>query len=84
MAKPKDVPDPQDVQDVMREEKSRGRRPVDTDKLRERRRIVQSYRRLLRINRKEDFVEAILSLGIKPGSEAFDEFLQTWDDVRRF
>jgi len=84
MGKTKDDPDPQDIQDVMREEKSRGRRPVDTDALRERQKLSHHYKRLLRINRREDFIEAIRDLGIQPGSELFDEFLRTWNDVRRF
>lgn len=84
MPTPKDPPDSQDVQDVIREEESRGRRPVDTEELRTRQALKQKYRRLLQINRREDFVEAILALGIEPGSEEFDEFLQAWNAARRF
>lgn len=88
MAKPKGVPDPEDIQDVVREEESRGRRPgkrpIDTDILRGRRRRLQDLRKLLRRNRKEDFVEAMRDLGLEPGSAAFEDALQIWKDYRRF
>ena len=89
MGKPKkDIPDPEGVQDVMREEKSRGRRPgspVDTDILRGRKRRLQDLRKLLRINRKEDFVEAIRDdLGLEPNSPLFEDAIHVWEKCRRF
>ena len=83
MANPKNLPDPQDIQDVVREERSRGRRPIDSDALRRRRVLLKDFRELLRIDRRGDFEEAILDLGIERGSPLFEDAVQIWDETRR-
>jgi len=83
MANPKDVPDAEDVQDVMREEKSRGRRPIDTDVLSQREMLRRDFRKLLRIERRGDFEDAILALGLKRGSPPFETALRIWNESRR-
>ena len=83
MSKPKDAPDPEDLQDVIREEESRGRRPIDTDAVRRRKVLLKDFRELLRMDRREDFEEAILDLGIERGSPSFEGAFQIWNETRR-
>lgn len=73
-----------DLEDVMREEKSRGRRPIDTEELRVRQRLLKDLRRLLRVDKKQDFVNAMRVLGLEPGSPLFEDALRIWRDVRKF
>lgn len=84
MAKRK-VPDPEGVEDVMREEKSRGRRrsPVNTDILRGRQRRLQDLRKWLRRDRREDFAEAIRDLGIEPDSPEYQNALRIYDEYHK-
>ncbi len=80
MGKPKkDVPDPEDVHDIIQEEQSRGRRPIDTDARRRRAMLRRDFRELLRIDRRVDFEEAILDLGIERGSQLFEDAVQVWN-----
>lgn len=67
-----------DVQDVMREERGRGRRPVDTDALRERSERLETCRELLQYGNEADVVEAMRGLGVEPGSKAMRDALQIW------
>jgi len=80
-------PDPEAVQDVMREEKSRGRRPgspIDTDILRGRQRRLQDLRKWLRRNRREDFAEAIRDhLGIEPDSPEYQNALRIYEEYHK-
>jgi hypothetical protein len=80
----KDPPDPEGVEDVMREEKSRGRRPVDTDILRGRQRRLQDLRKWLRRDRAEDFAEAIRDLGIEPDSQEYQDALRIYEEYHKF
>ncbi len=84
MRDPKDVPDPQDIQDVILEEKSRGRRKIDTDKLRERR----DLERLLQINNLGEFLsamrESLRAYGKEPDPELLDAAAEIWKSMRRF
>ena len=72
-----------DVEDVIREEVSRGRRPVDTDALRERQELRARCRELLQYGTEQDVREAMLALGLKDGSPQFLEALRIWRSYRR-
>ena len=87
MAKAKNVPDPDDVRDVLQEEESRGRRPIDTDEQRRRALFRQDLRRLLQIDRRQEFVAAfekvMLDRGIERDSTLRDFAVQLWEQSHR-
>lgn len=87
MAKPKGVPDPDDVRDVVREEESRGRRPIDTDEQRRRALFRQDLRRLFQIDRRQEFVaaleEVMLDREIELDSPLRDFAVQLWEQSHR-
>jgi hypothetical protein len=70
----------QDIEDVMREEGSRGkrRRKVDTTTAEQQARIRTKMLEAIRHGDESLFVEAILDLGHAPGSPEYDEYLKKW------
>ncbi len=70
--------DPNDLSDVIREEKSRGRRPIDTQAEREHQLLVKGYLKLLSERNKQKFLRAIRSLGLQDGSPEFQQAVQAW------
>ena len=77
--------DEKDLNDVMRAEKSRGRRrPVDLLSLEEVRDARNLCRDLLRPEATEaDFEEVMRALGIQPGTERYRAALRAWRAVKR-
>jgi len=77
--------DPREIQDVLREEMSRGktRRPIDTEARKERERLKRDYLRLILEGDEEAFVNALRALGLQAGSKEFEKHLKAWRDVRR-
>lgn len=68
-----------DVDDVMREEKGRGKRRVDTKALRLRQERLKALREALINSRTErEFVEAIRELGYDDDPEKLREALKIW------
>ena len=67
-----------DVRDVIREEKSRGRRPVDTDALRDYQEKLAKCRELLQYGNESDLRDAIRALGLEDGSPEFVEAIRIW------
>lgn len=68
-----------DLQDVMKEEKSRGKRRVDTKALQLRQERLKILREALTNSRTErEFVEAIRELGIADDPEKLREALKIW------
>jgi hypothetical protein len=72
----------QDVQDVLKEEGRRGRRPTDLQGQRAYREQLAKMRRLLEISTEQEFVNAMLAYGMVEGSEEFLVSLQTWREYR--
>ena len=72
-----------DLEDVMREEKSRGRRPIDTAARRERAALRRSFHELLEVGDERDFIKAIKALGLREGSPRFLDALRVWREYRR-
>lgn len=72
-----------DLDDVMIEEQSRGRRPVDMKTRRERQRLRGELRRLLEAGDERGFMEAMRSVGLEDGSPEFLEALRVWREFRR-
>jgi hypothetical protein len=67
-----------DVRDVLREDRSRGRRPIDTDAVREREKRLEKCRELLRYGSEADLRRAIRALGLTDGSPEFAEAILIW------
>ena len=72
----------QDLQDVIRQEGRRGRRPIDLKARRERSEKLASFRKYLRIGTEEEFVTAMRSFGLHEGSQAFSDALEAWREYR--
>ena len=66
------------IQDVMREEKSRGKRRVDTAALQLTRKRVESLREALKSKTEREFVKAIRELGLAEDPEKLREALKIW------
>jgi uncharacterized protein YpiB (UPF0302 family) len=73
-----DDPKSSDIQDVMREEKSRGRRRVDMEALRRREDLLKRIREALKLRTERDFVEAIRELKLVDEPEKLRELLKIW------
>lgn len=73
-----DDPKAPGIQDVMREEKSRGRRRVDTKALREREELLRRFREALKLRTEGEFVEAIRELGFADDPVKLREALKIW------
>jgi hypothetical protein len=67
-----------DIRDVMAEEKRRGKRPVDAEALRQRRRYLADLREALSAKTEAEFRIAMLALGLDEKSEDFAEALRIW------
>jgi hypothetical protein len=59
-----DVPQDPDIHDVMREEKSRGKRRLDMKALRQREQLLKGFREALKLRTEREFLEAIRELGL--------------------
>ena len=70
-----DSKDP-DIQDVMREEKSRGKRRVDTGALQLARKRMELLREALKSKTEREFVDAMRELGLADDPEKLREALK--------
>ena len=73
-----DVPQDPDIRDVMREEKSRGKRRVDMKALRQREELLKGFREALKLKTEREFLEAIRELGLADDPEKLREALKIW------
>ena len=73
-----DVPQDPDIRDVMREEKSRGKRRVDMKALRQREELLNGFREALKLGTERKFLEAIRELGLADDPEKLREALKIW------
>ena len=74
----KDDPRDPDIQDVMREEKSRGKRRVDTKTVHLTQERMKVLREALKSKTEREFVEAIRELGLADDPEKLREALKIW------
>ena len=74
MDDPKDL----DIQDVMREEKSRGKRRVDVEALRRREDLLKKLREVLTLRTEREFVDAIREMKLADDPEKLRELLKIW------
>jgi hypothetical protein len=73
-----DDPKNLDIQDVMREEKSRGKRRVDTGARQLRQERLKALQEALKARTEREFVEAIRELGYAADPEKLREALKIW------
>jgi hypothetical protein len=73
-----DVPQDPDIHDVMREEKSRGKRRLDLKALRRREELLKRFREALKLRVEREFVDAIRELGLADDPEKLREALKIW------
>lgn len=73
--------DSDDVGDVIREERSRGRRPVNTDVERERQLLRQGFLKLIQEGDERQFLRAIRGLGLQDESPEFETILKLWRQI---
>jgi hypothetical protein len=72
-----DPKDP-DIQDVMREEKSRGKRRLDTGALRRRQDLLKKFREALTLRTEREFEDAIREMKLGDDPEKLRELLKIW------
>ena len=71
-------PNSSDIQDVIKEEKSRGRRKVDTKARQLARERLKFLQEALKARTEREFVEAIRPLGLADDPEKLREALKIW------
>jgi hypothetical protein len=67
-----------DLHDVMREERSRGKRHLDMEARREFTRKLETMRAHLRLATEEEFLKAMRDAGLKEGSAELELALRLW------
>ena len=73
-----DEPIDKDVHDVMEEEKSRGRRPLDLKAKKERAELLRYIREALESETEREFLEAIRGLRLGEEPEKLDQAVKIW------
>jgi hypothetical protein len=67
-----------DIRDVMREEKSRGKRRVDTKAIELTRKRLKVLQEALKLKTEREFIEAIRQFGLADDPEKLREALKIW------
>ena len=76
--------DDEDIRDVLREERGRGRRPVDTEAEKAERELRDGYRRLISAGAsEEEFRDGLIALGWPPDSSEFEALMRQWRAIQR-
>ncbi len=71
-----------DLSEVIRQEKQRGRRPIDFEAAKQRAQLLKDMRKLLETATEEEFLVAIRAAGLRDGSPEFWEALRIWRGYR--
>jgi len=71
-----------DLDDVVKEESRRGRRPIDIGTIRLKRERLALLRKLLTLATEEEFIEALRAFGLVEGTPEFSEALDAWHAFR--
>jgi DnaJ-domain-containing protein 1 len=72
-----------DLRDVMREEKSRGKRRVDPKEERKRQELLRAFRDALDARTEREFLEAIKLLGLGDDPQKREKALKIWRSFSR-
>ena len=73
-----------DLQDVIKEESRRGRRPLDPEAQRAPSERLDSFQKLLEIGTEEELVKAMCAFGSREGSKQFLASLEIWRGHRSY
>jgi hypothetical protein len=71
-----------DLEEVMRKETRRGRRPIDFEERRKRAERLNGIRKLLELATEGEFVKAMLAVGLRDDSPEFLDALRIWKNYR--
>lgn len=71
-----------DLEEVIRREAGRGRRPIDFESRRKRAERLKDARRLLDLATEEELLRAMRAAGLADGSPEFLEALRIWRGYR--
>jgi hypothetical protein len=71
-----------ELDDVIREETRRGRRPIDIEERKRQAQLKRDLRMYLRIPTEQEFREAMLALGLRDGSPQLKQALTIWRTYR--
>ena len=72
------------IRNVLREERGRGRRPVDTEAEQAERELKDGYRRLTSAGAtEEELRDGLIALGWPPDSPELEAFLGQWRAIQR-
>jgi hypothetical protein len=77
-----DKDDKNDLEEVMRQEKRRGRRPIDFETGKKRTQTLRDMKKLLESASEEEFIAAIRAAGLRDDSPEFLEALRIWRGYR--
>jgi hypothetical protein len=77
-----DEDDKKDLEEVMKQETRRGRRPIDFEAGKRRAQTLRDMRKLLESASEEEFLAAIRTAGLRDGSPEFLEALRIWRGYR--
>ncbi len=77
-----DAKHPIGLDDVILEERSRGRRPISTEARRRRKELLAGFRDLIQYETEKDFLDAIRALGLQDDSPQFRKALEIWRQTR--
>jgi hypothetical protein len=72
-----------DLRDVMREEKSRGKRRVDPEEERKRQELLRTFRAALQARTEREFLDAIKLLGLGDDPQKRENALKIWRSFSR-
>jgi hypothetical protein len=71
-----------DIEQVRRSEQRRGRRPVDSETIKERQRLARALKIILEEGTLDDLKAAMREFGLSPDSPGWTETLKIWRDER--
>jgi hypothetical protein len=71
-----------DVDEVMKQEKQRGRRPIDFEARRKRAQLLRDMKKLLETATEPEFREAMRVVGMREGSPGWLEAMRIWRENR--
>jgi hypothetical protein len=71
-----------DLEDVMRTESRRGRRPVDIEARQKRNVLLEDMRKLLLIGSEGEFLKAMRAAGLLDGSPELLDALKAWREFQ--
>ena len=71
-----------DIEEVMKKETRRGRRPIDLEARRERVERLRDMQKLLEVATEEEFRKAMRAAGLRDGDPRFLAALQIWRNYR--